>query len=114
MLATLALAVVPLSLITIGLSLQRYGLRGSGRAVAALALGKLVLLPLLVLAAAWLLGIHGLPLVVAVLCAALPTGANVLIFAGRYGSHQAEATAAIVLSTVVFAVTATAWLLVLT
>jgi predicted permease len=113
-LATLGLAVVPLSLVTIGLSLAQYGLLGTGRTVAALTAGKLVLQPVLVLAAAWLLGIHGLPMVIAVLCAALPSGANVLLFAGRYESHQAEATATIVLSTVGFAVTATAWLFLLT
>jgi malonate transporter and related proteins len=113
-LTTLGLAVVPLSLVTIGLSLAHYGLRGTGQAVAVLAGTKLVLQPLLVLAAAWLLGIHGLPMTVAVVCAALPTGANVLLFAGRYESHQAEATATIVLSTIAFAATATAWLFLLT
>ncbi len=113
-LATLGLAVVPLSLVTIGLSLARYGLRGTGRAVAVLAGFKLALQPALVLAATWLLGIHGLPMTIAVLCAALPTGANVLLFAGRYESHQAEATATIVLSTVAFAATATGWLIFLT
>ncbi|GAA1763141.1 AEC family transporter [Luedemannella helvata] len=112
-LATLGIAVVPLSLVTIGLSLAQYGLRDSGRTAAGLALTKLVTHPLLVLAAAWLVGLHGLPLTVAVLCAALPTGANVLLFAGRYGARQAEATATIVLATVAFAATVTAWLFVL-
>jgi len=63
-LATLGLAVVPLSLVTIGLSLQRYGVRGSVRAATILALTKLILHPMLVLTAAWLLGLSGLPLVI--------------------------------------------------
>lgn len=113
-LATLGLAVVPLSLVTIGLSLQRYGVRGSARAATVLALAKLILHPSLVLAAAWLVGLHGLPMVIAVLCAALPTGANVFLFAGRYASRQAEAAATIVIATAAFVATATGWLFVLT
>ncbi|MFC7478850.1 AEC family transporter [Luedemannella flava] len=113
-LAGLGVAVVPLSLVTIGLSLQQYGLRGSGRTAAGLALTKLVVHPLLVLTTAWLVGLRGLPLTIAVLCAALPTGANVLLFAGRYRSHQGEATATIVFATFAYAVTVTAWLFVVT
>jgi predicted permease len=106
-LATLGLAVVPLSLVTIGLSLQLYGLRGSGRSSLVLAAGKLLLHPLLVFTTAWLFGLHGLPLVVAVLCASLPAGANVLLFANRYDTLPGETTAAIVLSTLFFPLTAT-------
>ena len=113
-LVTLGLAVVPLSLVTIGLSLQQYGIRGSWRAATALSVGKLVVHPVLVLAAVWLSGGHGLPMVVAVLCASLPTGSNVLLFAGRYETGQAEAAATIVLSTTAFAATVTAWLFLLT
>lgn len=117
-LGTLGAAVIPLSLLTIGLSLQLYGVRGSVRPAVVMSFGKLVLHPTLVFAAAWLFGLHGLPLVVAVFCAALPTGANVLLFAGRYafegtGAIQAETTAATVLSTFGFVVTATGWLIVL-
>jgi malonate transporter and related proteins len=117
-LATLGAAVVPLSLVTIGLSLHLYGVRGSVRPAAVMSVGKLVLHPALVFATAWLFGLHGLPLVVAVLCAALPTGANVLLFAGRYAVEgavavQAETTATTVLTTTAFVVTATGWLIVL-
>jgi malonate transporter and related proteins len=112
-LATFGAAVVPVSLVTIGLSLQLYGVRGSFRPAAVMSFGKLVLHPALVLAMAWLLGLHGLPLVIVVLCAALPTGANVLLFAGRYGALQAETTATTVLATTAFVVTATGWLIVL-
>ena len=43
----------------------------------------------------------------------LPVGSNALIFAQRYETLQAEATAAIVVSTLAFALTAPLWLAVL-
>jgi malonate transporter len=61
----------------------------------------------------WGAGLHGLPLAVIVLCAALPVGSNALLFAQRYSTLEAEATAAIVLSTFGFMLTAPLWLLVL-
>jgi malonate transporter len=50
---------------------------------------------------------------VIVMAAAMPTGANALMFAQRYRSGEAEATAAIVVSTLAFAATAPLWLLLL-
>ena len=44
---------------------------------------------------------------------ALPTGADVLLFATRYDALRAETTATTVLSTTAFVVTATGWLIVL-
>ena len=43
----------------------------------------------------------------------LPVGANVLLFANRYRTLQAETTAAIVTSTSAFLLTGTLWLLLL-
>jgi predicted permease len=42
----------------------------------------------------------------------MPIGTNALMFAQRYRSQEAESTAAIVVSTLAFAVTAPLWLLV--
>ncbi|HKT01438.1 MAG TPA: AEC family transporter [Rugosimonospora sp.] len=114
-LVTLGQAVVPVSLVTIGLTLAQYGVAGTaGRAVTT-ALGKLVVQPAAVFPVAyWLLGLRGLPLTVAVMCAALPIGANVLLFAQRYEVLEAEVTGAIVTSTVAYLVTGTLWLLLLT
>jgi predicted permease len=109
-LATLGQAVVPLCLILIGLSLAHYGLRGVGWAALWLSTGKLVVLPALVLAAAYAAGLRGTPLSVTVLCAALPIGSNPLLFAQRYGALEAETTAALVASTLAFVVTAPVWL----
>ena len=114
-LAMLGQAVVPVSLVTIGLSLQLYGVAGNVAQAVTYSAGKLVLHPLLVLAAAYLVfDLRGLPLVVMVLCASLPIGSNVLLFAGRYEVLQAETTAAIVASTSAFLVTGTLWLILLT
>jgi malonate transporter len=113
-LATLGSAVVPLCLVLIGVSLSQYGVQGHLRGATALTLGKLVLLPAVVLVVAhWGFGLAGLPLAVLVMMAALPVGSNALLFAQRYATLEAEATAAIVASTVAFVATATFWLAVL-
>lgn len=113
-LAGLGSAVVPLSLVMIGMTLGVYGVRGQVRQALGLAAVKLLVLPALVLAVArWGFGLQGLPLQVCVMMAALPTGTNALIFAQRYRTLEPEATAVIVMSTAAFAATATAWLAVL-
>ena len=58
-------------------------------------------------------GLTGMPLAVIVIMAALPTGSNALIFAQRYDTQQAQATAAIVVTTVGFVLSASVWLVVL-
>jgi predicted permease len=114
-LGALGHAVVPVCLVLIGLTLAQYGLRGHVRGALATAALKLLVLPALVLAVAALgFGLGGLPLAVLVMMAALPVGTNALIFAQRYDTLQAQATTAIVFSTLAFAATATLWLGVLT
>jgi malonate transporter len=113
LLQLLGQAVVPLCLVLIGLSLAHHGVRGVARPVAWLSVAKLVVLPALVLGAAWAAGLRGEPLSVAVLCAALPIGSNAQLFAQRYAAGEAETTAALVASTLAFAATGPAWLLVL-
>ncbi len=111
MLVQLGQAVVPLCLVLIGLSLAQYGLKAAAKGAVTLSLLKLVLLPAVVLVVGhWGFGLSGLPLSVVVMAAALPVGNNALIFAQRYGTQEAESTAAIALSTFAFALTAPAWL----
>ena len=113
-LATLGQAVVPLCLVLIGMSLAYYGLEGAARGAIVISVLKLLVQPALVLAVAhWGFGLTGLPLAVVVMMAALPVGSNALIFSQRYGALQAEATAAIVFSTLAFVATAALWLAVL-
>lgn len=107
----LGTAVVPLCLVAIGLSLGHYGLRGAAGPALLLAAAKLLVQPALVLAVGYGMGLRGLPLAVIVMAAAMPTGSNALMFAQRYRSGEAEATAAIVISTLAFAATAPLWLL---
>jgi hypothetical protein len=114
-LAALGSAVVPVCLVLIGVTLAAYSVRGHLRDAFAIAVLKLLLLPALVLLTArWGFGLTGLPLAVVVMMAALPVGSNALIFAQRYETLEAEATAAIVFSTAAFVATATLWLAVLT
>lgn len=110
-LALLASAVVPLCLVLIGLSLAAHGLKAHWRGALGLVLLKLLVAPALVLLAGrFVFGLDGLPLAVIVMLAALPVGSNALIFAQRYRVQEAEATAAIVVSTVAFVATAAGWL----
>ena len=109
----LAQAVVPVCLVVIGMSLAHYGVRGALRGTVWMSAAKLLLLPALVLVAGhWGAGLIGMPLAVIVLCAALPVGSNALLFAQRYQTLEHEATAAIVISTFGFVVSAPLWLLV--
>ena len=113
-LLVLGSAVVPVCLVLIGLSLAYYGVQGQVRSAMGLTLVKLVMMPAVVLGAAhWGFGLAGLPLAVLVVMAALPVGSNPLIFAQRYKTLQAEATAAIVFSTLAFVATLAGWLAVL-
>lgn len=107
----LGTAVAPLCLVLIGLSLAYTRLSGALGTAMVITLAKLLLMPAAVLVVArWGFGLTGLPLAVVTMMAALPTGSNALIFAQRYRSQEAEATAASVLATVGFMLTAPLWL----
>lgn len=113
----LGTAVAPLCLVLIGITLAYTAGRtvlGAARGALSLSVVKLLALPALLLGVAhWGFGLTGLPLQVVVTMAALPTGSNALIFAQRYRTQEAQATTAIVLSTVGFVLTAPLWLAVL-
>jgi predicted permease len=110
-LQTLSQAVVPLCLVLIGLTLAYHGVRGSARGALVLTAFKLVVLPALVLVIGhWGMGLAGMPLDVVVVAASLPVGSNAVMFAQRYETLEAEATAANLFSTVGFVLTAPLWL----
>lgn len=107
----LGTAVVPLCLVLIGMSLAYYGWPERWRGVIGLVLLKMIALPALVLAVAWWgFGLRGLPLAVIVLMGTLPVGSNALIFAQRYRTREAETTAATVISTLLYVLSAPLWL----
>ena len=113
-LLVLAQAVVPLCLVVIGMSLAHYGLKGALRGALGVSVVKLIVLPAAVLLVGRFgAGVHGVPLAVIVLCAALPIGSNAMLFAQRYETLEAEATTAVLLSTLGFVVTAPLWLFIL-
>jgi hypothetical protein len=113
----LGTAVAPLCLVLIGVTLAYTATATVAEAVrgaVGVAALKLLVLPALVLAVAHGgFGLHGMPLQVVVVLAAMPSGSNCLIFAQRYRSQEAQATTAIVLSTLAFVLTAPLWLAVL-
>ncbi len=110
----LAGAAVPLCLVLIGVSLASYGLAGNFRAALSVSLLKLLALPALVLVVAhWGFGLAGMALGVLVMMAAMPVGSNALIFAQRYSVLQAEATLAILVTTLLFVASGALWLAVL-
>ena len=113
-LAGLGSAVVPVCLVLIGVSLATHGVRGGLRSALHVSLLKLLVMPAMVLIAAhWGFGLSGVPLAVLVMMAAMPVGANALIFAQRYQTLEAEATVAMLVSTVAFIASAALWLAVL-
>ena len=72
---------------------------------------KIVIHPLVFLAVAWCMHLQGIPMMAMALAAALPTGANVLMFAQRYGVAEEEVTASIALGTMCCLVTVPVMLL---
>jgi malonate transporter len=104
-------AAVPCALISLGISMRRYGLEsGLGLPVALSAL-KLGLHPLIVYILATM--VFDMPphwSGVAVLFAACPCGINAYLFAERYRQGVADASSAITLSTLISLFTTAAWL----
>lgn len=92
-------ALGPLSLLMVGITLAFTRVHGHVRSALGIALLKNLLHPLVFGALAWSLGLRGLPLAVMLTAAALPVGANVFLFAQRYGVAQEEITASIAVST---------------
>ncbi|TIW78894.1 MAG: AEC family transporter, partial [Mesorhizobium sp.] len=82
-----------------GLSLRRFGISGNVRPALALSVLKLFLMPALVLAFVWLLGLPPLTSKVAVVVAALPSGINSYLIAVQFNNQMTLATASAVLTT---------------
>lgn len=101
----------PLSLVLVGISLAFTPVSGHWRAALPVVLAKNLVLPALVAAGGWLAGLRGLAWQVAVLAAALPTGANVHLFAQRYRTEPALAATVVGLSTVFGLITLSAVML---
>lgn len=95
----LGTALGPMALLLVGVSLAYSRIGTLIKPALRMASVKIVIHPLVFLMVAWALGLQGLPMAVMALAAALPTGANVLMFAQRYHVAEAEITASIALGT---------------
>ena len=100
---------IPMALMALGLSLAGYSLKGQWRAVFTLMTLKMLCLPVVVwLIARYLVGLDPFWTQIALMLAAMPTGANAYLFAERYGTGTAPVSGAIALGTAVSLVTLSA------
>lgn len=106
----LGAAAGPLALVMLGASTYLRPLGQVWRGVMGVVAYKLLAQPALVLLACVLWGLDGLAMTVLVVVAALPVGANVFLFSQRYQSCEQEVTAASSVSTVLAAITVSAWM----
>lgn len=91
----------PLALVTLGMTLNRYGIRGNVRPAIVLGALKLVLMPAIVYVfAVEVFALPPLAAAVAVVTAACPTGANAFLIATRFDTGHALSANAITLTTV--------------
>ncbi|MDG4895714.1 AEC family transporter [Mesorhizobium sp. WSM4976] len=107
---TLADTAGPVALFAMGLSLRHFGISGNIRPALALSGLKLFLMPALVLAFVWLLGLPPLTSKVAVVVAALPSGINSYLIAVQFNTGQALASNQMTLATASAVLTTSFWL----
>ena len=106
MLTMLADASVPTALFALGISLAGYSLRGSLGGMASLIAMKMLFMPLCVFGLTRLVDLPPLWTQVAVLFAAMPSGANAFLFAQRNDEAVPAVSAAITAGTALAAITA--------
>jgi predicted permease len=88
----------PLALLLVGMTLAGGSVRAHWKAALVLALAKNAVMPLMVAGFCTLLGVQGLPMLVMVVAASMPIGANVFMFSQRYAVGEDVVTAAVGLS----------------
>jgi malonate transporter and related proteins len=106
-LSFLSSAAGPIMLVLMGAQLSKMVLRAHMRAAITFVIVKNIIHPLIVFVVCWAVGLPPLYTAVAVVCAALPTGANAFLFAQRYRVNEDTVTAATALSSIVALVTLT-------
>ena len=106
MLSMLSDASIPTALFALGLSLATYSLRGQWSGMAVLIAMKMVLMPILVfLALFYLISVPPLWAKIAILLAAMPTGANAFLFAHRNEESVPAISGSVALGTALAAIT---------
>lgn len=102
---------LPLALLSLGMSLVKYGMRGNVLPGLLLSVIKVLIMPLTVfLAAAFLFHLPPFWTAAATLAAGCPTGVNAYVFANRYGTGHAMSANAITLTTLSAVVTMSLWI----
>src|SRR5690606_27115905 len=97
----------PVALMLVGIMLAQAPVGDYLRGALALSAAKNLLHPLLTAGFGWAMGLHGLPLTVMVVTAAMPIGANVFLFAQRYRTSEGLVTAGVAVSTALGLITLT-------
>jgi malonate transporter and related proteins len=103
----------PVALVLMGVTLAKTSIGPHLKGALVIACIKNLLHPTLMAVVAYFAGLRGITLTVLVMAAAMPTGANVFLFAQRYQKAQDLVTASVVVSTVMalFTVTLVMYLL---
>jgi predicted permease len=104
-LGLLASAAIPLSLVSLGMSLGEYGVRSEWRESIAIAALKLLAHPAAVFAVARLVRLPPLETQVVVMLATLPVGANVYLMSREFRTLEAAVATSLVLTTALAAAT---------
>jgi len=103
-------ALTPCALFAIGLGLSVEAVRSNLAASAALAVVKLVAMPLLVYGLSVACGLNPLYTIAAVICAAVPTAKTVYILAGEYKVEEPLVASTVSMTTLFSVVTLLGWL----
>ena len=98
-------AMGPLALVLVGATLASARVGAHLKGAAGLALLKNLVMPAMVAAIGWAVGLAGMPLTVMIVAASLPIGANVFMFSQRYEVAEELVTAGVAVSTALGLVT---------
>ncbi len=107
----IASTTLPVALLSLGMSMVPYGIRGNILPGLVLSLMKVMVMPAAVfLASRYVFQLTPLWTAVATVTAACPTGINAYIFANRYGTGHAMSANSITMTTVASVVTSGFWI----
>jgi malonate transporter and related proteins len=113
-LGRIAATALPVALLSLGMSMVLYGIRGNIVPGLLLSLLKVAIMPAIVFcAAAYVFHLPPLWTAVATLTASCPTGINAYIFANRYGTGHAMSANSITLTTIAAVVSSGVWVAIL-
>ncbi len=102
---------LPLALISLGMNLVQYGMRGNVLPGLVLSVNKIVIMPAVVFVLShYLFSLSPLWVAVATLTAACPTGINAYVFANKYGTGHAMSANAITITTALAILTTSLWI----